>query len=36
VILAGWSNFRSVVSGFEVIDEKSKPVIQTSNEDEKA
>src|ERR1700743_928895 len=36
VILAGWNNFRSVISGFEVIDEKPKPVIEISNEDEKA
>ncbi len=36
VILAGWNNFRSVVSGFEVIDEQPKPVIETTNEDEKA
>lgn len=24
VILAGWNNFRSVITGFEVVDEKSK------------
>jgi hypothetical protein len=35
VILAGWNNFRSVISGFEVIDEKPKPVIEISNEEEK-
>ncbi|MDB5141404.1 MAG: thiosulfate reductase [Mucilaginibacter sp.] len=35
VILAGWNNFRSVISGFEVIDEQPKPVIETSGEDEK-
>jgi thiosulfate reductase cytochrome b subunit len=36
VILAGWNNFRSVISGFEVIDEQPAPVVETSNEDEKA
>ncbi|MGZ3752070.1 MAG: cytochrome b/b6 domain-containing protein [Mucilaginibacter sp.] len=36
VILAGWSNFRSVVSGFEVIEEQPKPAIESTNEDEKA
>ncbi|GAA4912250.1 cytochrome b/b6 domain-containing protein [Mucilaginibacter defluvii] len=27
VILAGWNNFRSVVSGFEVLDEPANPVV---------
>jgi len=36
VILAGWNNFRSVISGFEVINEQPIPVIETPNEDEKA
>jgi len=35
VILAGWNNFRSVISGFEVIEEKPVPVIETPKEDEK-
>jgi thiosulfate reductase cytochrome b subunit len=35
VILAGWNNFRSVISGIEVIDEKPKPAIERSGEDEK-
>jgi len=26
VILAGWNNFRSVVSGFEVVEEPPQPV----------
>jgi thiosulfate reductase cytochrome b subunit len=28
VVLAGWNNFRSVISGFEVVNEQPKPVIQ--------
>jgi hypothetical protein len=32
VFLAGWNNFRSVISGFEVIDERSKPIMETSHE----
>jgi len=28
VILAGWNNFRSVISGFEVIDSERKPAVQ--------
>jgi thiosulfate reductase cytochrome b subunit len=28
VVLAGWNNFRSVISGFEVVNEHPKPVIQ--------
>jgi thiosulfate reductase cytochrome b subunit len=28
VILAGWNNFRSVVSGFEIVDEK--PIVQSN------
>jgi thiosulfate reductase cytochrome b subunit len=36
VILAGWNNFRSVVTGFEVVNEQPKPVVETSIEDEKA
>jgi thiosulfate reductase cytochrome b subunit len=28
VILAGWNNFRSVISGFEVIDTARKPAVQ--------
>jgi thiosulfate reductase cytochrome b subunit len=37
VILAGWNNFRSVVSGFEVINEQSKPiVIESIDDSEKA
>ena len=35
VFLAGWNNFRSVISGFEVIKEEPVPVIQTASEDEK-
>ncbi|WP_166727685.1 cytochrome b/b6 domain-containing protein [Mucilaginibacter gilvus] len=27
VILAGWNNFRSVISGFEIVNEQAKPVI---------
>jgi len=33
VVLAGWNNFRSVISGFEVIDEKPQPVIQIQNDE---
>lgn len=36
VILAGWNNFRSSVSGFEVIDEQPKAAIKTTSEDERA
>lgn len=37
VVLAGWNNFRSVVSGFEVINEPpAAPAIELSHEDEKA
>jgi thiosulfate reductase cytochrome b subunit len=28
VVLAGWNNFRSVISGFEVVNEQAKPAIQ--------
>jgi thiosulfate reductase cytochrome b subunit len=47
VILAGWNNFRSVVSGFEVVNEEpvpvieqvpvieSEPVVESNNGDEK-
>lgn len=35
VILAGWNNFRSVISGYEVVDKKQQPVIKT-NEDDKS
>ncbi|QTE40515.2 cytochrome b/b6 domain-containing protein [Mucilaginibacter gossypii] len=33
VVLAGWNNFRSVISGFEVIDEKPQPAIQIQNDE---
>ena len=36
VILAGWNNFSSVISGFEVIDEQPKTIIQAAHEDEKS
>jgi thiosulfate reductase cytochrome b subunit len=45
VVLAGWDNFRAVISGFEVvnevmvdevINENNKPVIETTNNDENA
>jgi thiosulfate reductase cytochrome b subunit len=36
VILAGWKNFQSVITGFEVVNEQPKPAVETSNEDEKA
>jgi thiosulfate reductase cytochrome b subunit len=36
VILAGWNNFRSVVSGFEVINEEPKIVTQPLIADEEA
>jgi hypothetical protein len=36
VILAGWKNFQSVITGFEVVNVEPKPAIQTSNENEKA
>ena len=36
VILAGWNNFRSVISGFEVVNDTPKPVITpTPPKDEK-
>ncbi|MDB5287095.1 MAG: thiosulfate reductase [Mucilaginibacter sp.] len=34
VVLAGWNNFRSVISGFEVVNEQPKPAVQpTPKED---
>lgn len=33
VVLAGWNNFRSVISGFEAIDEKPLPAIQIQNDE---
>lgn len=36
VVLAGWNNFRSVISGFEVINENPKPIVEiTPTSDEK-
>ncbi|MDR6942292.1 cytochrome b/b6 domain-containing protein [Mucilaginibacter pocheonensis] len=36
VILAGWNNFRSVISGFEVVNEEPKTIIEpTTPNDEK-
>ena len=35
VALAGWNNFRSAVSGFEVIDDKPKRVKPTASKNEK-
>ena len=36
VILAGWNNFRSVISGFEVINEQSNAPATITNSNEKA
>lgn len=36
VILAGWNNFRAVITGFEVVEEQPKPAVETSKDDEKA
>ena len=37
VILAGWNNFRSVISGFEVVNEEPKSIIEiTPSSDEKS
>jgi thiosulfate reductase cytochrome b subunit len=36
VILAGWNNFRSVVSGFEVVNEEPQIVTQPLIADEEA
>jgi thiosulfate reductase cytochrome b subunit len=36
VIIAGWGNFSSAVTGFEVVNDKPKPAIQTTTDDEKA
>ena len=33
VIIAGWNNFRSVVSGYEVVDEKPNTVLNTINDE---
>jgi thiosulfate reductase cytochrome b subunit len=34
VVLAGWNNFRSVISGFEIVNEQPKPAVQpTPKED---
>ncbi|MBK0379861.1 cytochrome b/b6 domain-containing protein [Mucilaginibacter sp. SD-g] len=30
VILAGWNNFRSVISGFEIVNDKPKPATQST------
>ncbi|HEY4194068.1 MAG TPA: cytochrome b/b6 domain-containing protein [Mucilaginibacter sp.] len=35
VALAGWNNFRSVISGFEVINKAAKPAIESDSENEK-
>ncbi|MDB4925912.1 cytochrome b/b6 domain-containing protein [Mucilaginibacter sp.] len=35
VILAGWRNFSSVISGFEVVDDQPKPKIKVADENEK-
>lgn len=35
VIIAGWNNFRSVISGFEIVDKKNIPVIKDENSDGK-
>lgn len=34
VILAGWNNFRSVISGFEIVDKKPVPIIKAETKDE--
>ncbi|MBD1393777.1 cytochrome b/b6 domain-containing protein [Mucilaginibacter glaciei] len=34
VILAGWNNFRSVISGFEVVNTKPKPAIEPQKDGE--
>jgi hypothetical protein len=34
--LAGWKNFQSVITGFEVVNEQPKPAVETSSDDEKA
>ena len=36
VIIAGWNNFRSVISGFEVINEPSRPAAGNINNNEEA
>jgi thiosulfate reductase cytochrome b subunit len=36
VILAGWNNFRSVVSGFEILNVQPEPVTESNNDDETA
>src|ERR1700712_3628073 len=36
VILAGWNNFRSVISGFEVVNVEPKTITHPSTDDEKA
>lgn len=35
VIIAGWNNFRSVISGFEIVEPKPAPLIKVENDDEK-
>lgn len=35
VILSGWNNFRSVISGFEIVDDKNKPLTPAANKNEK-
>ena len=34
--MAGWNNFRSVVSGFEVVNEEPVPAIQFEAADEQS
>ena len=36
VIMAGWNNFRAVITGFEVVNEQPKPAIETNNDNEQA
>jgi len=36
VILAGWNNFRAVISGFEVVDEPISSIIQPANENQQS
>jgi len=35
VILGGWNNFSSVITGFEIVDNKSVSIIKVEHEDEK-
>ncbi len=36
VTIAGWNNFRSVISGFEIVAKKTVTVLKVENKDEES